>query len=154
MTLDLLETSRAPEILHTRNCHPSAHLWGSVSDHRVLSNDSYKGIFLQIAVCLDSQPWDDLSPSIPEWWRPLCSSEIFFQSPHDLSFDSPVCALKAVLLTSWPGFTVLSIISYGTLYLRKITSASLNLPQMDSNQDVEESQKMKNGRSSKNKVVV
>lgn len=44
----------------------------------------------------------------------------FFQSPQDLSLDSPVCALKAVLLTSWPGFTVLCIISYGTLNLRKI----------------------------------
>lgn len=67
----------------------------------------------------------------------------FFQYPQDRSLDTPVCALKAVLLNSWPGFTVLCIISYGTLYLRKITSA-----------DVEESQNMKNGRSSKTKVVV
>lgn len=122
--------------------------WGSVSDHRVLGHVSYEDILFQIAVWLDSQPWDNLSPSIPERWRPLCSLEIFIfifiwlrswghKCPQDLSLDSPVCALKVFLLTSWPGFTLLCIISYGTLYLSKTTFALWNLPQMDSNQDVE-----------------
>lgn len=85
---------------------------------------------------------------------PVLFGDFFFVCPQDLSLGSPVCALKVVLMTSWPGFTVLCILSYGTLYLRTITSTLLNLPQMDSNQDVEESQKMKNGRSCKTKAVV
>lgn len=139
MTLDLLEISRAPEILHTWNCHPSVHkTFGALSvTIGFLVTSLTKTFYSKLLFGWTASPGMTYLLPFQNDGDPCALWRFLFLCPQDLSLDSPVCALKVFLLTSWPGFTLLCIISYGTLYLSKTTFALWNLPQMDSNQDVE-----------------